>query len=149
MITEAGFDSLYVAQRPALLRLARLLTGSSAVAEELVQEALLVVQQRWSELDNPAAYARRALVNLCHSHHRRRAVERRHRVDRFEPALPRDIDETWIAILRLPVDQRAVLVLRFYEDLSVEQTADLLDKPIGTVKSLQHRALERLKKELS
>jgi RNA polymerase sigma-70 factor (sigma-E family) len=150
VITEtAGFDSLYRDQRPALVRLAHLLTGSTAIAEELAQEALLAVQQRWDTLDNPGAYARVTLVNLCRSHQRRRIVERRHAAPPLRAALPTEIDETWQAIRRLTPDQRAVVVLRFYEDLSVEQTADVLGKPIGTVKSLQHRALARLKEVLS
>jgi len=66
-----------------------------------------------------------------------------------QPSLPPDLDETWQAIRRLSPDQRAVIVLRFYEDLSVDRTAEVLDKPVGTVKSLQHRALARLKEVLS
>lgn len=150
MITEeaAGFDSLYRTRRPALIRLAHLLTGSAAIAEELAQEALLVTQQRWATLDNPGAYARTALVNLCRSHQRRRVLERRRAPAPLAHPLPPEIDETWQAIRRLTRDQREVIVLRFYEDLSVEQTAQLLGKPAGTVKSLQHRALARLKEVL-
>ena len=150
MITEeaAGFDSLYRTQRPALVRLAHLLTGSAAIAEELAQEALLVTQQRWSTLDKPGAYARTALVNLCRSHQRRRVIERRRVSAPLAHPLPPEIDETWQAIRRLTREQREVIVLRFYADLSVEQTAALLRKPAGTVKSLQHRALARLKEAL-
>ena len=149
VITEAGFDTLYREQRMSLVRLAHLLTGSPAIAEELAQEALFATQQRWHALDNPAGYARRALVNLCRSHQRRRIVERRHANVPLRHALPPEIDETWQAIRRLTPDQRAVIVLRFYDDQSVEQVAELLDKPIGTVKSLQHRALARLKEVLA
>lgn len=87
-------------------------------------------------------------MNLCRSHQRRRILERRHRPGDLAHSLPPELDETWQAIRRLPPDQRAVLVFRFYEDLSVEQTASLLGKPAGTVKSLQHRALARLKEVL-
>lgn len=149
VITEAGFESLYRDQRLTLVRLAHLLTGSPAVAEELAQEALLATQLRWESLENPGGYARRALLNLCRSHQRRRILERRHATAPLTNALPPEIDETWQAIRRLTPDQRAVIVLRFYDDQSLEQIADLLDKPIGTVKSLQHRALARLKEVLS
>ena len=150
MITDAPFDVLYREHHAALVRLAHLLTGSLAVAEELAQEALLTTQQRWATLDNPPGYARRALVNLARSHQRRRILERRHAgTERLRHTLPPEIDETWQAIGRLTPDQRAVVVLRFYEDLSVEQVAELVQKPEGTVKSLQHRALARLRKELS
>lgn len=150
MITEeaSGFDLLYRTQRTALVRLAHLLTGSSAIAEELAQEALLATQQRWATLENPGAYARRSLVNLCRSHQRRRVLELRRVPPPLAHPLPPEIDETWQAIRRLSREQREVIVLRFYEDLSVEQTAELLGKPTGTVKSLQHRALARLKEVL-
>jgi RNA polymerase sigma-70 factor (sigma-E family) len=148
VITQPGFEALYREHRDALVRLAHLLTGSMAVAEELVQEALLVTQQRWDRLENPPGYARRALVNLCRSYQRRRRLERRHVVV-LPDHLPPEVDETWQAIRALTGDQRAVIVLRFYEDMSVEQVAELLDKPSGTVKSLQHRALARLKEALS
>lgn len=148
MITEAGFDTLYREQRVSLVRLAHLLTGSPSIAEELVQEALLATQQRWGALDNPGGYARRALVNLCRSHQRRRILERRHAQAPLDHALPPEVDETWQAIRSLTPDQRAVIVLRFYDDQSLEQVSELLDKPVGTVKSLQHRALARLKEVL-
>jgi RNA polymerase sigma-70 factor (sigma-E family) len=145
-----SFDSFFQSQHDPLLRLAHLLTGNPAVAEELVQEALLATHQRWAGLDNPAGYARRALVNLCHSHQRRRFVERRHsRADQPRLTLPPEIDETWAVIRGLPHDQRAVLVLRFYEDMRMDDIAALLDKPVGTVKSLLHRALARLKETLA
>ncbi|HEX4903894.1 MAG TPA: SigE family RNA polymerase sigma factor [Acidimicrobiales bacterium] len=149
VITEARFETLYREQRSSLVRLAHLMTGSPAVAEELAQEALLATQQRWEHLDNPGGYARRALVNLCRSHQRRRILERRHATVPLAHALPPEIDETWQAIRRLTPDQRAVIVLRFYDDQTFEQIADLLDKPVGTVKSLQHRALARLKEVLA
>lgn len=150
MITSpTGLESLYEAERPSLVRLAHLLTGSAAVAEELAQEALLVTQQRWEHLDNPAAYARRALVNMTRSYHRRRLVQRRHQSPPMLHVLPPEVDETWQAIRRLDPAQRAVIVLRFYEDMSVAQVADLLEKPEGTVKSLQHRALARLREVLA
>jgi RNA polymerase sigma-70 factor (sigma-E family) len=150
VIIDAPFDVLYREHHAALVRLAHLLTGSLAVAEELAQEALLATQQRWATLDNPPGYARRALVNLARSHQRRRVLERRHAGrSPLHHTLPPEIDETWQAIRRLTPDQRAVIVLRFYEDLPVDQVAELLQKPAGTVKSLQHRALARLKEDLS
>ena len=146
---ELGFDALYREARGPLVRLAHLLTGSTAIAEELAQEALMATQQRWGAIDNPHAYARRALVNLCRSYQRRRVLERRRPPSPLLHQLPPDIDETWRAVRQLSPDQRAVIVLRFYEDLTVEQTAEVLARPVGTVKSLQHRALGRLKEMLS
>lgn len=146
----ASYEVFYAAERDALVRLAFLLTGSADAAEELAQEALLAVLCRWDDLENPPAFARTVLVNLTRSFHRRRF--RRDRVRPSAPLrteLPPELDETWSAIRSLPPTQRSVVVLRFYEDLSLEQTARVLDRPVGTVKSLQHRALARLKEILS
>lgn len=143
------FDSFYRAQRTPLVRLAHLLTGSPALAEELAQEALLAAHQRWSGLDNPNAYARRALVNLARTHHRRSALQRRHERDSRPPVdLPPEIDEMWQHIRRLGTDQRSVIVLRFYADMKVDEIAEVLGKPAGTVKSLLHRSLATLKENM-
>ena len=153
-----SFDSFFRSQHGSLVRLAHLLTGTPGVAEELVQEALLATHRHWAELDNPAGYARRALVNLCRSHQRRRFVELRHgrtqaarltEAARLTAELPPEIDETWSLIRSLSPDERAVLVLRFYEDMTVNDIAEVLGRPAGTVKSLLHRALARLKETLS
>src|SRR3954451_15972012 len=97
-VTEA-FERFFRSQYDDLVRLAHLLTGTATVAEELVQEALLATHQRWDSLDNPAGYVRRALVNLCRSHHRRRFLERRYMGSGPPPqVLPADIDETWAVI---------------------------------------------------
>ncbi|MDQ1436656.1 MAG: hypothetical protein QOK43_285 [Acidimicrobiaceae bacterium] len=154
-VTEASsatesFDSFFRAQHDGLVRLAHLLTGTPSEAEELVQEALLATHQRWDGLDNPAGFVRRVLINLCHSHHRRRFLERRHaQGTRLACELPQEIDETWSVIKALPAKQRAVLVLRFYEDMTVDNIADVLGLPAGTVKSQIHRSLARLKETLS
>ena len=102
------FDDFYRAQRAPLVRLGHLLTGSAGHAEELAQEAMLAAHQRWSTLDNPAAYTRRALVNLARTHHRRSALQRIHERDsRVAVDLPPEIDEMWQLIRDLGADQRA------------------------------------------
>jgi len=149
-VGRGEFDAFYRSERPGLVRLAHLLGGSVAVAEELAQEALWSVQQRWESLDNPSAYARTALANQVKSLHRRRARERRSAVRAAAEPLTHEpeLDNTWDAIRRLPERQRVVLVLRFYEDLTVGEIARTVDWPVGTVKSLLHRALNRLRKDL-
>ena len=143
------FDNFYREQRRALTRLAHLLTRSVEVGEELAQEALLATHRNWSSIDNPGAYARRALVNLVRSHQRRRVLQRQHEFDRRPTyQLQPELDEVWRLIRRLTPDQRAVVVLRFYEDLTIDDIATWLDKPPGTVKSLLHRALSSLKETL-
>src|SRR5215470_1874637 len=73
--------SLYEREREPMVRLAVLLVGSLAVAEEVVQDAFVVVSQRWNELDNPGGYLRTTVVNACRMQLRRHATERRHAVD--------------------------------------------------------------------
>ena len=144
------FESFYREHWRTLTRLAHLLTGSQSVGEELAQEALLATHRRWSEVDNPAAFARRCLVNLARSHQRRMVLQRRHGDDP-QPLLhqlPPEVDETWQLIRRLKPDHRAVLVLRFYDDLTIDEIASLLDRPAGTIKSQLHRALAALKENV-
>jgi len=132
-----------------MIRLARLLTGSTAAAEEIVQEALLRIYQRRQQLDNPEAYLRVTVTNLCKSHLRRLRLERSVVQQEDLHVLNPEIDETWEALCNLPFRQRSVIVLRFYEDLSIEEIAHLLGCRIGTVKSRLHRGVEKLRSELS
>ena len=144
-----SFERFFREHRERLVRLAHLLTGSHEVAEEIVQEAMLAAHRQWDRLENPAGYVRTSLVNLARSHHRRRGVEARRPPARdLEGALPPEVDEMWEIVRRLRDDERAVLVLRFYEDLTIDDIARILDRPAGTVKSLLHRTLARLKEEL-
>ena len=133
-----------------MVRLAHLLTGSVAVAEDVVQDAFIRIHPFMDRLDQPGAYLRRTVVNLCNSHHRRLGVE-----DRFasrqpppDPTWPPEVDEMWRSLDRLPSRQRAALVLRFYLDLRVDDISAWLDVPAGTVKSDLHRGLAALSKEV-
>lgn len=148
----AGVVELFAAQRTEMVRLAHLIAGSNALAEEIVQEAFVRLRDRWADLVNPGGYLRSMVVNAAREQIRRRGVEQR-----YARVLARDhlvtgdqeIDETWAAVCRLPERQRAVLALRFYEDLPEAQIAEILGCRVGTVKSNLHRALQRLRKELS
>lgn len=147
---------LYAAHAPEAARLAYLLTGDRALAEDLVHEAFVRLFGRFRDLRDPAAfraYLRTTVVNLTRSHFRRRRVERSYlerERGRPEPAVEHpEPDETWDALQRLRPRQRAAIVLRYYEDLSEAQTADLLRCPVGTVKSLVSRGLEQLRTEMS
>ena len=132
-----------------MLRLAKLLVGSDAVAEDMVQDAFMAVSPKLLAVDNPAGYLRTAVVNRARGWHRRSATADRHRPEPPGVVGNPEIDETWNALRVLPYRQRAVLVLRFYEDLSEAEIAAVLGCRPGTVKSATHRALARLKKELS
>jgi RNA polymerase sigma-70 factor (sigma-E family) len=149
---------LYARHGPDVARLAYLLTGDRATAENLVQESFVRVFGRLRNLRDPGSfewYLRRTVINLAKSHFRRRRTEReyvqRRRVAPPQPSVP-DIalrDETWRALHRLPHRQRAAIVMRFYEDLSEVQTAEVLQCPVGTVKSLVSRGLARLRSEVT
>jgi RNA polymerase sigma-70 factor (sigma-E family) len=148
----SDFDEFVRESWPGLLRTAYLLTGDRGHAEDVVQTALLQVARKWRRIrGEPTPYARRAVVNLAKNHWRdrfRRPPESGATAE-FGYAPP-DADillqqVVLPAVMDLPVRQRAVLVLRYFEDLSVEQTAAALDCSIGTVKSQTHDALSKLR----
>ena len=141
--------SVYERDRLRLFRLARLMTGSDSVAEEVVQDAFIRVHASGRVPESPGAYLRTTVVNLCRNRLRRLAVERGVTPGSALFVTNPEIDETWSALSRLPIRQRTVVVLRFYEDLSEAEIAEILGWPRGTVKSCLHRALSRLRKELT
>jgi RNA polymerase sigma-70 factor (sigma-E family) len=155
--TAGRLDELYRTHAPDALRLAYLLTGDRALAEDLSQDAFVNVLGRFHDLRNRDSfwwYLRRTIVNLSHSHFRRRRVERawldRQRVDEAAPAGD-DLDERdrlRRALMTLRPEQRAAIVLRYYEDLSEADTADALGVAVGTVKSMVSRGMQRLRDEL-
>lgn len=144
-------EETYRELRLPLLRLAFLLTGSRETAEDVVQSAFLSAQPRWHRIDDPPAYLRRSVVNLAKDGQRREF--RRRSLLRPEPepepvtAIP-EFDETWALVRQLPVTQRAVVVLHYYEDLPLVEIGHLLDRPASTVRSDLRRALDRLRKAL-
>ena len=153
---EVLLDGLYRAHAPGALRFAVMLTGDRSLAEDLVQEAFVRVAAKLDALRDPSAfgaYLTRAVANLAKSHFRHQQVARRHTrtVDASSLVVdPVDVatnDALLVALRRLPVQQRAALVLRYYEDLSQEEIARVLDCPIGTVKSQLSRGLARLREE--
>ena len=130
-----------------------LFTGSREVGEELAQEAFVRVCQRWEQvrtMDAPGAWVHRVGINLAISHQRRRGSERRARrrleAEHAEAASPPEPDGgVRAALLALAPDERAVVVLRFWADLSVKQVADALSIPEGTVKTRTRAALAALR----
>lgn len=140
-----GFDAFYRDQVPGLVRAATLIVGSRAVAEDLVQDSFVRVHARWAGIDAPAAYTRRAVVNACRSHLRRRVLERRHLATLSVGVADLEARELLDALAVLPERQRAAVVLRFYADLSEREVAAALGCAPGTVGSLVHRALATLR----
>jgi RNA polymerase sigma-70 factor (sigma-E family) len=150
--SEAGAPELvdlYVDRYASMVRLAHLITGSAAVAPDLVQEAFIKVAPRLDRLDSPGAYLRTTVVNECRSWLRRQGLERRHQRPQEEAlAIPPEVDEMWSALAHVAERQRAALVLRFYEDLPYEEIAEALGCRLGTAKSLVHRGLAALREVL-
>ncbi|MFE6738267.1 SigE family RNA polymerase sigma factor [Streptomyces tubercidicus] len=152
-----GFEEFVAARGPRLLRIAWLLTGDAHQAEDLLQTVLAKVWPKWRRIagGQPEAYIRKALVNTYASWWQRRW---RGEVPCGElPDLPAssdafsdvDLERALGAVVRrLPRRQRAVIVLRYFEDLSVEQTAATLGCQPGTVKSQAAKALRTLRAEL-
>jgi RNA polymerase sigma-70 factor (sigma-E family) len=147
------FDAFVRVASPGLLRTAYLLCGDQGHAEDLLQTTLLRTARRWSSArEQPTAYARRVLVNLAKDRWRDRSRRPTEVVDFGQETAvadaPGQIDlrHTLLPlVLTLPARQRAVLALRFFDDLSVEETAQALDCSQGTVKSQTHVALTRLR----
>jgi RNA polymerase sigma factor (sigma-70 family) len=140
--------ALYQSRRRAMVGLARLLTGSFEIAEEVVQDAFVKLQASGSVVQDPERYLRTIVVNLSRGYLRRLRFERAlHPEERI--VIAADLDETWAAVCRLPPRQRAVVALRYYEDLPEAEIARILGCRLGTVKSSLHRALAALRRQLS
>jgi len=153
---KAGrLEELFLRHAPAAGRLAYLLTGDRDQADDLVQDAFVHLARRFAHLRDPEAfptYLQRTVVNLARSQFRRRRVERAYlRAEASRPATPAveldrdEADRMAAALLGLPERQRAAVVLRFYADLSVERTAEIMRCRPGTVKSLVFKALSNLR----
>lgn len=153
---DEEFTAYVRGRQRQLVRFAYLLTGDAHAAEDLVQSALAKVYRRWHAIQTtPDAYVRRAIVNE-HTSWWRRTWRHRETVssplvqvaERPATAGPGHDDELWARIAALPRQQRAVVVLRYYEDLSEAQTAEVLGCGVGTVKSHTSRALRALRESM-
>jgi RNA polymerase sigma-70 factor (sigma-E family) len=145
---DDAFVAFYEQWRTPLVRLATLLVDRVEVAEEIVQDAMAATYQRWPSLDEPAAFARAAVVNRSRSELRRRSVRRHRPVPEPTPAADQS-DDVCDVVRLLPERQRTVVVLRFYADLPLAEIGALLGIHTGTVKSQLHKALAHLRKEIS
>jgi RNA polymerase sigma factor (sigma-70 family) len=133
-----------------MVRLAYLVCGSTAVAEEVTHDAFVRVYQRWDRIERPGAYLRRCVVNRAmdaKTRHRHGDVLTRSLA--VPDGTPPQHDHTLDAVLRLAPKARAMVVLRFYDQLSVDEIAEVMGVPAGTVKSGLHRALAQLREVLA
>jgi RNA polymerase sigma-70 factor (sigma-E family) len=142
---------------PRFLRAAFVLLGDRSSAEDAMQVALLRTYRHWEQTLDPGGYTWRVLVNVCRNERRRRS-----RVLETQPPGEHDPPSREVldsdvaarhdllgALNALPYNQREAVVLRYYLELSVSETAQVLDVPEGTVKSMSARALAHLKRDLS
>lgn len=151
--SERRLAELYQQHAGEAIRFAYVLTGDRHAAEDLVQDAFLRLFGRFQDLRKQDAfglYLRRTIVNLSRDRFRRRALERRHGAR--EPHSSRQVDTASQvedrelirgALRTLPHRQRVALVLRFYADLSEQETAEVLQCSVAAVKSLSNRFVER------
>ncbi len=142
-VTWSGVEAVYASAYRDLLRVAYVLTGSGAAAEDVVHDVFCRVGPRMAELDNPAAYLRVAVVNQCRSIHRRLA--RAPRVGVPEAVLDGRLVELQDALRTLNERQRTAIVLRYLCDLPDAEIADLIGCRVGTVRTLIHRGLAELR----
>lgn len=143
---DASFTDFVAARLGHLTKLGRALAGDEQRGADLVQDALEKTFLHWATVREPEAYVRRLMVNRSISVWRK--VRRERPLDAApEPTRedrPADHD-LWSAVRRLPPRQRAVIALRYYEDLTEVQTAELLNCSVGTVKSQASRAMATLR----
>lgn len=158
-LSYPSFSSYVKDRQPVLLRTARSLTANPSDAEDLLQTALAKTYVAWDRIEDHRAldgYVRRALLNTRTSQWRKRKVDEfvcdelpePETVPAGDPAEQQALhDAMWRAIMKLPARQRAMVVLRYYEDLSEVQTAEVLGVSVGTVKSAVSRALGKLRED--
>ena len=155
---DEQFREFAAANRPSLVRTAFLMCGDADEAHDLVQLTLLRVHRRWAAIrrvDDPQVYARRVLINLTASWWRRRLRVRLEPLDPYDAPTTDDAiervnlrDQLWRAVHTLPPRTRAVLVLRYFEDMTEADAARVLDCSVGSVKSQASRGLAALRQLL-
>lgn len=152
LLDPAGgdFESFYEQQHASQVRRAFLLVRSNEIANDVVHDAMIGVYRRWGQIDNPAAYLNRAVLNGCRDFGRREVTSAA-TIHRLRPnARDRAEFEILDDVLQgLPFNHRAAVVLRYYCGWSTRQIADALDCPVNSVGPYINRALARMKQELS
>jgi RNA polymerase sigma factor (sigma-70 family) len=142
-------EHLFRTHHGPMVRLAFVLTGVGSIADEVVQEAFLKTHANWSRLDNPGGFLRTAVVNGCRSYHRHHAVETRPHLSLGSESTVEYDTELDDALMKLPYRKRAAIALRYYCDLPEAEIAAALDVRPATVRSLIHRALADLRKDIT
>lgn len=155
VVTDSLYSDVFAEHQAAIYRLALMLSGNPHVAEEITAEVFAKVLPRWRRggITDPVLYLRRATINEVRSRHRRRVNEQRaltRHASRQATVGPSTATSTlsrplFVALQKLSVRHRAVVVLRFHDDLSEAEVARILGSPIGTIKTQTSRALAALR----
>lgn len=146
---DVEFTEFYRAERTAQVRRAILLVGSNEAANDVVHDAMTAVYQRWDSIEAPGPYLNRAVLNGCRDVGRRRHADRT-LVRRLRPGENSTHDEILLDVVsRLPFNQRAAIVLRFYAGMTEREISAALDVPAGSIGPWIKRALTTMNKELS
>jgi RNA polymerase sigma-70 factor (sigma-E family) len=145
-VAATTFDDLFRSRYEPMVRVAFLLVGSRAEAEDVVQDAFARIELRWARLDNAEGYLHRCVVNRSYDVLRRRRLEQRFRfLHPDDTATELGADELADALASLAPKRRAAVVLRYYAGLPEREIAEVLRVRPGTVKSMLHRALAQLR----
>jgi RNA polymerase sigma factor (sigma-70 family) len=145
-VAATTFEDLFRSRYEPMVRVAFLLVGSRAEAEDVVQDAFARIELRWARLDNAEGYLRRCVVHRSYDVLRRRRLEQRFRLlHREERTTELAADELGDALASLAPKRRAAVVLRYYAGLPEREIAEVLRVRPGTVKSMLHRALAQLR----
>ncbi len=157
---EEAFAAFYAAHHLPQLRRATTLARTTEAAADAVHEAFVDVYRNWHRLDNPAAYLNRAVVNRCRDDGRRTSARDRVRLklirqttldsaeaNRLDPVIADD--ELWQALIDLPFNQRAAIVLRYFAGYSETEIAELLDCSTGSVGPWITRGLNKIRRSLN
>lgn len=145
---DAAFEALFADEYQPMIRLAFVMLGSQEQAEDVVHDSMAKLIERWNRIDNPGGYLRTTVVN------RARTLLRRRRFLRQRPVLPIETSDPEVDYLADVLDvltptRRAIVTLRYFEQLTIPEIADLLDMREGTVKSRLHRSLRDLRQEFT
>ena len=143
--TPVTFSELYDEQFLPLVRLAVLLTGRVEVARDVVQDSFVKLHVRWSTVREPLPYVRRSVVNGCRSYHRRRLRRGDVTLAAHDRPTPLDVDHTVTTLAVLTPRERACVVLKYYEQRTEREIAELVGCRPGSVGPTVHRALAKLR----
>lgn len=147
-VPTESIAELFARHHRRLMGLAAAVTLDRSIADEIVQEAFAGLTSRIAHVRDPDAYLQRSVINLGIAVVRRRERARSAPIRRVEHVGIPEVDGLWDIVASLPAQQRGVVVLRFWEDLTQQQIASVLNMPLGSVKSTLHRALLVLKQQL-